>query len=312
MVFNKAYHNHTFRVVKKLGREDYEELSIEEKEKLWKRNVSGSMVKNVLQQPKTTFLIKMGYIKEIKVGKSPLEKVIPGFNRKSVEKTFWGNHLEEQILEGVNKFYYQNLDGKEIKFDKRTFRSNWKERITANIDGYTIQDRKTSTFTKNAPDIENIDMIIENKNMEAKGATEQDYNNILDVAMHRYEYQIRFYMWFFNAKRALLNVLINGYKIKQVIYPRNKEKEDEILDKVSRFLNIIDYYETNLATGSDEYETLDECLAFLDWTDGEAELGADFNALKLYLQFKEPYGNFILKDIEKIKLLVYKYFKKEE
>lgn len=308
MDFNKSYHNHTFRVVKNLGREDYEELSIEEKEKLWKRNISGSMVKNVLKQPKTTFLIKMGYLKDIKVGQSPLERIIPGFNKKSIEKTFWGNQLEEQVLIGVNKMFYQNLGGKEIQFDKRTFRSNWKERITANIDGFIVKERTVSTFKKNAPDIENIDMIIENKNMEAKGNTEQDYNNLLDVAMNRYEYQIRFYMWFFNAKRGLLNVLINGWKIKQVIFIRNKQKEDNIVDKVSTFLNIIDFYETNLATGSDEYETLKECLNLLDWVDGSDELGADFNVLKMYLQFKTPYEQYLLKDVEKLKMLIYNFF----
>lgn len=168
-------------------------LTDEQKQYIWKNQISGSQIKRIVTEPDIVWQEKKGIIEPFNPGINPIVK----------EKMDMGNFMEDNIIElGRRKYGY------DIKIDKHTFQSNEYPLRTANIDGYIGED------------IHNIDYIIECKNTSVE--------NIAEL-VERYKYQLQYYISFFGAKKGgIFLFLINGWQLVQVKVPAELDKIEEI------------------------------------------------------------------------------------
>ena len=180
------------------------EIPYEDKKDIWANKMSGSQVKRVFTDLENLYKEKVGEKEPVNLNN------IPGL----AERLEMGNFMEPVIIKRA-----MEVHGLDIKIDKSTFESTNDEWFTANIDGYIGKD------------INNVEEIIEVKN-----TTVEDNAKLLDS----YKYQIAYYMWFFNAKRAKLIALRNGFELVVINVDRNETFEKQMLEKLEEFKMNVD------------------------------------------------------------------------
>lgn len=211
--------------------------------------VSGSKCKKVLKEPRTLFYLTKNLIKPTEAGNSPT--MTKEMNLWIQQKLFWGNYLEDIILKGSEEL---NPSYGEIKTDKRSFQLSADPRYTGNIDGYVGKD------------IGHVDIIFENKNVQSKTKLPNRQDVLEQIT--KYEIQVRYYMWFFNAKKGILNLFFNGCTLVQEEIQRDVVWEMDFLMKTKRYMEAIEKNDISL----------------IDWSTIENERQMPFNEITSWLE----------------------------
>ena len=186
------------------------ELDESQQKKLWDTTLSGSQIGRIFTEPEILVKEKLGLKEPIDLSK------IYGVQ----EKLHYGTILEDFIIKEAierskpdNQFYEKSYEVfKEAQFDKTTFQSTNFLNRTANIDGYIGKS------------IDDMDYIIEVKNSVRE----------IEDLFKTYQWQIRYYMWFFNVKKgAYLLYFKSGCKLEKYYIKRDMEIETFMLDKIA-------------------------------------------------------------------------------
>lgn len=176
------------------------DISLEDKKVIWRDQLSGSQIKDLITNPLELYGVKKGHIEK------PDLNSIPGLaNRLAM-----GNYMEPIIIKAYEEFH--NL---EVKTTKETFQSESDEFLTANIDGYIGED------------INNIDYIVEVKNTKVQN---------VDELIARYLPQLDYYMMFFNVNiGGKFFFFTDGWDTKLVTIERSLEREASLQITIETF-----------------------------------------------------------------------------
>ncbi len=228
-----------------------EELTLEYKEQYWNNNLSGSQIKSLFSSSEAKILWeeKLGLAKRhgpetwggnifkrlLRIGMTKevvdIERI--KWRKQLDQKLHWGNALEDAIITGYNK-----LRGLDMKTDKRTFVSMWDKRLSANFDGFE-GDMESGVEVKNVGRYR--------AKWYAKGNTgafeqrlEKSASYEISTLQATYQWQMVYYMWFFNWSHVRFLVLQDGCFAQDVIVERDMIKEDQMLAKIELFLEALD------------------------------------------------------------------------
>lgn len=192
------------------------------REAIWEElNLSGSKFKDWVLQPQE-------FVKNKK-------KEFSEFVLKKLEA---GREIEPFIL----KFAEKKLsDLYEFKVDKKTYVSEtFPNKVYANVDAFGY-DKQTG------------EMVI----VEIKNTTNSD----IDSMVATYYFQLLFYAWFFNTKKALFINLVNGWDLKWILVEFTDSEIEKVWNSVEKFF---DFFYTNQipeSSGKSEFtEINDETL----------------------------------------------------
>ena len=233
-------------------------LTQEQKEYHWKHKISGSMVKRILEEPRTVLAERLGWQEREAPGDrldpkfefwledecrkdsdcnpplapEPRVKYMQTYYKEMInDKLEWGNLLEDKIIEGANL-----LKGYNIKIDKTTFQSIVDPIYTANIDGF-----------EGGETIEEADTIIEVKNIGGFAKKEA----IERRAYEQYWPQLQYYMWFFNKQKGKYLFLFRGFQLKTVEIARDENFLEDMFNKIHIWQQALEQQNPDLITWGD-------------------------------------------------------------
>lgn len=177
----------------------------EEREKIWadKKNISGSKIKKWIENQKEFF------------------KDEEEFNEFAKKKMRAGSIMEDSIFK-LLEIDYPNIftfikDKDTYGSDKFTLKNTIK--VFANVDGFVI-DNET-----------NEKMILEIKNTVIDS---------IDLMFENYKYQLLYYCWFFNLKKALFVNFVDGWNLKIKIVEFSDEQIEKMEQNVKNFINYLE------------------------------------------------------------------------
>lgn len=176
----------------------------EDREKIWadKKNISGSKIKKWIENQKEFF------------------KDEEEFNEFAKKKMRAGSIMEDSIFK-LLEIEYNNF---EFIKDKDTYGSisfmlNNDFKVFANVDGFVIDNEN------------NEKMILEIKNTVIDS---------IDLMFENYKYQLLYYCWFFNLKKALFVNFVDGWNLKIKIVEFTDEQIEKMEQNVKNFINYLE------------------------------------------------------------------------
>lgn len=215
-------------------------LDEESKKIIWNTCISGSQIKKMF------YNIRDLYNEKKTVG---VEKV---FSEKAEEKMKMGRLIEPFIRETASKEF-----GLKIEYLPDTFAQIANPFFTANIDGFIETE-------------EGLEIV------EIKNTEEEDMEKLYEY----YKYQIQYYLWFFNAKRARLIALSKGWKLQQLIVERDEPLQMEIVDRANALSKALTEGVFDEMYFSEEEKRIDEANVIIKYLEEQSEISEKINKLK--------------------------------